>query len=76
MTEYSSCTQYLKPIATEYLTTLENTKPTTKHVDEIHETDGFIPTMDFDESQVDSPDAILRPIEKKRLDWRGKTCKQ
>ena len=32
------------------------------------------PSQPFDESQNDSPDVPLRPIEKKRLHWEGKTC--
>ncbi|GJJ10891.1 hypothetical protein Clacol_005119 [Clathrus columnatus] len=58
-------------VATEYLEALKLKEAKNNGS---QEKDDFVPTMEFDGSQLDSPDAILRPNEKKRLDWRGKTC--
>ena len=33
------------------------------------------PQTGEDLTQTDTPDVPMRPAEKKRLDWRGKTCK-
>ncbi|KAF8513739.1 zinc finger dihydrouridine synthase [Hysterangium stoloniferum] len=70
--------QYPTPVADEYLKFLQEQKPPVKKDASLAETLGdddnkVTSTMTFDEAQTDTPDVPLRPIEKKRLNWRGKT---
>ena len=55
---------------------LQQRKPNQGKTSETYDEEGnrIVVVTEFDESQEDTPDVPLRPIEKKRLHWEGKTC--
>jgi hypothetical protein len=64
------------PVADEYLKVLQQRKPNQDKPSETFDEEGnrIVVVAEFDESQEDTPDVPLRPLEKKRLRWEGKTC--
>ncbi|KAF8468766.1 hypothetical protein JB92DRAFT_3058588 [Gautieria morchelliformis] len=67
--------QYPTHVANEYLNVLQQQKPNQPKPSEPFDEEGnrIIVVAEFDESQEDTPDVPLRPVEKKRLRWEGKT---
>ncbi|KAF8581807.1 zinc finger dihydrouridine synthase, partial [Ramaria rubella] len=67
--------KYPTPVADEYLKVLQDRKPRAEDTSEIYDEDGnrIFVVPEFNEAQDDTPDVPLRPIEKKRLHWAGKT---
>ena len=55
---------------------LQQRKPNQETFSETFDKDGnrIVVVTELNESQDDTPDVPLRPIEKKRLRWEGKTC--